>query len=44
MKDLFIENIDELKELLKNKNFKYKYVFTKNTTTFKNFIDFNDIT
>ena len=41
LKDLFIENIDDLKTVLwKNK---YKYIFTKNTKTFKNFVDFNSI-
>jgi len=43
LKDLFVENIDVLKELLKKNTIKHKYVFTKNIATFKNFIEFNDI-
>ena len=42
-KDLFVESIDDLKELLNNSSFHHKYIFTKNIKTFKNFIEYNDI-
>jgi transcription-repair coupling factor len=41
--DLCIESIEDLKNILKNKSYEGKYIFTKSIKTFKNFLELNNI-
>ena len=40
--DLFLDNIDDLKHLFENKQFTKKIIYTKNTKSVKNFIEYNN--
>ncbi|MCP4523262.1 MAG: DEAD/DEAH box helicase, partial [Candidatus Gracilibacteria bacterium] len=43
IQDLFLENIDDLKNILNNKQYVQKHIFTKNERVLKNFIEYNNI-